>query len=43
MKAYIEECSIGIKMYIIKNNATVLQSVRAYEVSERTVCEDIIM
>ena len=41
MKDYIEERAMGIATYIIKNNATVRQTAKAFGVSKSTVHKDV--
>lgn len=41
MKEYIEERAVNIANYIIKNNATVRQTARAFGISKSTVHKDV--
>lgn len=41
VKGYIEERAVEIANYIIKNNATVRQTAKAYGISKSTVHKDV--
>lgn len=41
MKDYIEERAVNIANYIIRNNATVRQTARAFGISKSTVHKDV--
>ncbi|MEG0806708.1 MAG: sporulation transcriptional regulator SpoIIID [Lachnospiraceae bacterium] len=41
MKGYIEERAVEIAEYIIKNNATVRQTAKAFGISKSTVHKDV--